>query len=180
MHERWAPIPGFPCHQVSDKGRVRRHVVTFNTPAQMIRPHTSLRTGYVSVHLCHDNEEKTFRLNRLVCQAFNGTAPSPDYHAAHVNGVRTDNRAENLIWVSAKENIRHKRAHGTWQAGETHGQSELDDAKVRQIRKAYFSAPRYACGKIVHGELKAIAERFDVAREHIWMVATKKAWRHVT
>ncbi|QSY96314.1 helix-turn-helix domain-containing protein [Rhizobium bangladeshense] len=40
----------------------------------------------------------------MVCLAFNGLPPHADWHASHKDSDRTNNCADNLDWLSPKEN----------------------------------------------------------------------------
>lgn len=48
---------------------------------------------------------KTYKMSRLVCEAFNGAPPFPGAVAMHENENSADNRASNLAWGTQKENL---------------------------------------------------------------------------
>ena len=102
--EEWRPIEGFPRYQVSNKGRVK----SFTNPKKpkILRPH-QLKNGYLMVHLAKGeewgkNETESVRIHKLVADAF---IPNPENkcHIRHINQDRTDNRVENLKWVTREE-----------------------------------------------------------------------------
>lgn len=102
--EEWRPIEGFPRYEISNKGRVK----SFTNPKKpkILRPH-QLKNGYLMVHLAKgeewgSNETECVRIHKLVANAF---IPNPENkcHVRHINQDRTDNRVENLRWVTREE-----------------------------------------------------------------------------
>ena len=63
-------------------------------------------SGYRTICLRNDNKTRTFQLHRVYAQAF---IPNPEKkpYINHKNGVRTDNRLENLEWCTPRENSIH-------------------------------------------------------------------------
>lgn len=65
------------------------------------------RNGYVRVSLKKNKTNKHFLVHRLVAEAFIpniGNRPEVN----HINGIKTDNRVQNLEWCNHSENIRHR------------------------------------------------------------------------
>lgn len=68
---------------------------------------------YPTISLTHPKTRKgkIWRVHSLVARHF---VPGyrPDLEVNHKNGIKTDNRAENLEWVTPKENMAHARRIG--------------------------------------------------------------------
>lgn len=116
MLEKWAQIEGYEgFYEVSDLGNVRGVERTVprvcKGQAQQIRrvsapvkPRRNYK-GYEEVTLTKGAVRNSFRIHRLVATAF--CPDGPQEHVNHINSVRHDNRAENLEWCTAQENVAH-------------------------------------------------------------------------
>ena len=99
--EQWRPVNGFP-YEVSSLGQV----YSVRTK-RILRPFVRHR-GYLAVRLSGERGEGTTNrsVHSLVAEAFIG--PRPDGLVVnHKDGVNTNNRHENLEYVTCRENVRH-------------------------------------------------------------------------
>lgn len=111
MTEQWKDIPGYEgCYQVSDFGNVRSltRLVKSNhgmktVYGQMLSQKVEGKTGYKRLMLRKNGTGKTIAVHQLVMLAFVGEANGR--HVNHKNQIQTDNRLENLEYVSIRENV---------------------------------------------------------------------------
>lgn len=103
-NEEWRQIEGFSRYEISNKGRIKSH--TNPKKEKILRPHKT-NSGYLLVTLVKgetwgNGEAETVRVHKLVADAF---IPNPlnRCHIRHINGLRDDNRVENLSWTTPEE-----------------------------------------------------------------------------
>ena len=173
----WRAVLDFPCYEVSRTGFVRRIAASGharsgdhrNSLPYVLKLGVS-SNGYYSVFLCQNGKGVRKTISRLVLEAFSGKPPTSLHQAAHRNGVRTDNRLENLYWATVQENHNDKRRHGTMARGEKIHQSKLTANKVIDLRASY------ARGGISQ---RALAQEFGVSQAVVHRIVTRAVWKHI-
>lgn len=124
-------IPGFPDYFINKSGEVYSMAPRSNRgrPKQPVKISTYLKHGYHAIDLSRDGKSYKKYVHRLILEVFRSKCPK-GYQCRHLNGVRTDNRLENLKWGSRSENQMDRARHGTSNAGESHPQSKYTEAFV--------------------------------------------------
>lgn len=113
--ETWRPLNEEGLYLVSSMGRIwlRSHPTADGRTmrARLVKCTTSKRDGYVRFNFRYNGAKCCKTLHRAVAEAF---VPNPENKPEinHINGIKTDNRAENLEWCTASENQKHSLAHG--------------------------------------------------------------------
>ncbi len=127
-------------------------------------------SGYLFVSLSYKSKHINQYIHHLVASVFIGDRP-PQMDVNHINGIKTDNRATNLEYVSRTENMAHARQMGLHDnRGEKHYGAKLDEEAVKLIRQAHE-----LCGLVGTD----IAPALKVSPRTVDDVLRGLTWRHV-
>lgn len=89
---------------------------TRQVKAKILKPIPS-RAGYHCVELYKNGSKAKYYIHRLVALTFIGNPPEAKSVVNHKNRNKTDNRMENLEWVTHAENITHGYSFGDHKVG---------------------------------------------------------------
>ena len=176
--EIWKDIPGFEgVYQVSNLGRVKhlkeiqrrtngKTICNFTLPELILKPYkTGKGDGYQTVSL----KRKNFKVHRLVAEAFCKRMPGKT-EVNHIDCNKENNRADNLEWVTCKENINHAYENGLYRVGEKRHCGKLTAEQVDEIRRMYIRGDK-------EFGAKPMARRYGVSDMTIRNILRGRKWK---
>lgn len=110
--EIWRGIKDYPNYEVSNLGSVRsvdRYCRTKSGSLAFRKGSLlkfGLQEGYYTVGIYRDGKQKFFPVHRLVASAFIPNVENKP-QVNHIDGVKTNNRCENLEWSTSSEQMVH-------------------------------------------------------------------------
>lgn len=171
LQENWVPIPGYEkFYQITSTGRIKR----IGSPGSgrsrddRFRYPQDSGFGYKYITLHSVGKRKNFYMHRLLATIF---IPNPENKPLvnHINGVKSDNRIENLEWCTLSENMIHAYGLGLIPKGEANHMSKITEAEVLQIRSLHNS-----------GESRpSLAVKFGISKANVHRIIHKQIWRHL-
>lgn len=103
---KWKPVVGYENkYMVSDRGDI------FSIGRKKILNPKVNWDNYLRIQLWRKNKNKYVSIHRIVCESFLGVMDE-NMVVNHKNGIKNDNRLDNLEWVTQKENIIHSWNNG--------------------------------------------------------------------
>jgi hypothetical protein len=162
-------IPGYEDYECDIFGNV--YSLNYNKTGERRKLKTNKHSnGYLALSLWKNRKRKTFTIHRLVMLTFCGKS---DLNVNHINGIKDDNRLENLEYCSQSENILHAFRTGlACNKGERHSQNKLTKKEVIEIKTALLN-PYWG----INADL---ARKYNVEPCVIYKIKKGKSWKHVT
>lgn len=138
MEEIWKDIKGYEdLYKICIDGRIKNKKNQYKTP-------TIGKRGYYVINLWKNNKQTQYYIHQLVAIHF---IPNPNNRTEvdHINAIKTDNRIENLRWVTHQENMNNPNTTPLLNYWEGKKQSEETIqkrvAKLRGKKKPYKQCP---------------------------------------
>jgi hypothetical protein len=177
MQEIWKDVVGYEgLYMVSNFGYVKSMAKEWVcNKGKRVKPETIMRmaidtSGYYQCWLSNGSgKPKNMLVHRLVAMAFLENIYNKN-DVNHKNGIKSDNRVENLEWVTRSENIIHAFENNLIipAKGSRHGMSILDEddvLKIRELSKKYTKIE--------------LARMFGIGRRSINNIVNRKSWKHI-
>jgi hypothetical protein len=164
MEEIFKDVIGYEgLYKVSNLGNIKS--LKFGKE-KILKPRVD-RVGYLLMGLWENGVCKMFKIHRLVAKAFIDN-PNNKPQVNHINGLKSDNKIENLELVTASENMQHAYKAGLLfnPKGEKHSHSKLTNEQVLAIRNDIRTHQQ-------------IAKDCNVSNSLISDIKRGKRWNHI-
>lgn len=164
--ENWKKVVGFEeQYEISNIGNLRsvdRLVDHYKGGKRLYKgTNKKLRLnkdGYFRCNLKNKGKRFDFTIHRLVAISFLEKPIGKDF-VNHINGIKTDNRVENLEWCTCGENTIHA-------VKERLIKTKLNDAQAMEIKNSKLSNRKL--GKI-----------YNIDSTIVWRIKNNKAYKHL-
>lgn len=151
-------------YSIDQTGRVYSHISN-----RYLNPAID-RDGYCIVSIAYlPGKIKKCKVHRLVAEYFIAN-PNNFICVNHLNNIRSDNRVENLEWITALGNVKYRTEQNRTarQVGTKNGNVILTESQVLEIRNLHPSKTYIELSK-----------KYGVSRSQIMRIVKQQRWKHL-
>lgn len=178
-YETWVSVKYFGgiTHQISNMGRVKSLRRKGNKMDKVLKPNKIRSSNddpanyYLLFHLTC-NKENIYKLGHVLVAEHFIDNPENKSQVNHKNGIKRDNRQDNLEWNTQVENLLHSyRELGRKKVvGVNHGLAKMTDDKVREARLIYTNE---------NMSFRKLAGVYGISANTMASIIKKETWKHV-
>ena len=165
--EIWKKINGFENYEISNLGGVRSMLKRPNKKGstfRILKPYKT-KNGYIAIRLTIDKKAKNLLFHRLIAITFIENT-NKKTQVNHKNGIKTDNRVENLEWCTPSENVIH-----SYEVLEKNVYSRK--LNYRQVLDIRTELKNYK-----YGMVSLIAKKYNVSKDIIGLIKKNKTYKN--
>ena len=169
--EVWKDVKGYEgLYRVSNLGRCKsleRRVGIqngFRIKKESILKGSQQLNGYIHFSLSKNDQSKGFRSHRIIAKSFIPSVKGKNM-INHKNGIKNDNRIENLEWVNGSEN----NIHAVNFLGKKNINRKLNNNQVLEIYNSGNS-----------DSSRSLATKYGVAQRTILLIRNGKTYKEIT
>jgi hypothetical protein len=156
VQEEWRSIFGWEqWYEISNHGRLRR--IAYAQHRNRVMSPSPNSDGYLSTMLSRPDRRQCVGIHRLVAAAFIGKCPR-GMEVNHIDGVKTNNAAWNLEFVTSRRQKIHALALGLWH-------TKVTPEIVRTIR-----------AESLHLTQKAIGMKYGIDQSTVSRIVNGHRW----
>lgn len=156
--EVWKDIPCYEgLYQISNLGNI------FIVKRNKLLKGCNDKDGYRQISLSKNNKKKTLKVHRLVLSVFIG---SSELCVNHKNGIKDDNRLENLEYCTHSENMIHAIKMGLAKPFK-----KINENNVIEIMKLLKESSLTQ---------KEIGKKFNITLSQVSLIKLGKTWKKLT
>lgn len=162
-----------------DDGKIYSTDYNHTGKTRALKPYKD-QDGYNLVVLNINGKRIVKSVHRLIALAFHGEKPTNKHQVNHINRIRTDNRPENLEYLTSRDNTLHG-----WANGRTVSKEARENAKKRfsgtnnpkaKINEAIVLSIKQL--RLKGGSLKSISEKHSISVSQVSAIINNKFWKN--
>lgn len=164
--EIWKVSVTLPQFEISDLGNVR-----YTLSKKEKKVYDNHKSGYIYLQYSDKGRCRSKKLHRLVAELFCDN-PENKKTVNHKNGIKSDNRAVNLEWMTHQENMKHAYENNLIPAmvGSKNGRAKLTECEVHDICKDYAQGLHYF----------DVMSKYGITKNQAEKIYRRTSWKHIS